>query len=106
MAGMTDSVVDPAYALRTRKNATAWQAFVVLIAAVMILPMMFVPFSRHVMTDADSTIGALIVLSFIAAGTGSGPLSVWERRTRAAAAVAGILGFFSLARIGLGDLAP
>ena len=46
------------------------------------------------------------VLSFIAAGTGSGPLSVWERRTLAAAAVAGILGFFSLAKIGLSDWAP
>jgi hypothetical protein len=46
------------------------------------------------------------VLSFIAAGTGSGPLSVWERRTLIAAAVAGILGFFSLARIGLSDWAP
>lgn len=184
MAGMTDSVVDPAYALRTRRNATAWQTFVLLIAAVTILPMAFVPFSQHVMTDADSALGALIVLSFIgnnfhvaasswfftdremrahfrshprryvvvplllivgcallfqfadkplrswtlaaffswqlwhyqkqnvgvlsfiAAGTGSGPLSVWERRTLAAAAVAGILGFFSLARIGLGDWAP
>jgi hypothetical protein len=184
MAGMTDSVVDPAYALRTRRNATAWQAFIVLIAIVTILPMVFVPFSQHVMTDADSALGALIVLSFIgnnfhvaasswfftdhemrahfrghprryivaplllivgcallfqfadkplrswtlaaffswqlwhyqkqnvgvlsfiAAGTGSGPLSVWERRTLAAAAVAGILGFFSLAKIGLGDWAP
>ncbi|HEY2870614.1 MAG TPA: hypothetical protein VGJ56_01780 [Reyranella sp.] len=180
---MTDSVVDPAYALRTRRNATAWQAFVVLIAAVTILPMVFVPFSQHVMANADSALGALIVLnflgnnfhvaasswfftdkemrahfrqhprryiivplllivgcallfqfadkplrswtlaaffswqlwhfqkqnvgvlSFIAAGTGSGPLSVWERRTLAAAAVAGVLGFFSLAKIGLSDWA-
>ena len=183
MAGMTDSVVDPAYALRTRRNATAWQAFVVLIAAVTILPIVFVPFAQHVMTDDDSALRALVVLSFIgnnfhvaasswfftdremrahfrshprryfvvplllivgcallfqladkplrswtlaaffswqlwhyqkqnvgvlsfiAAGTGSGPLSVWERRTLAAAAVAGILGFFSLAKIGLGDWA-
>ena len=183
MAGMTDSVVDPAYAVRTRRNATAWQAFVVLIAAVTILPIAFVPFSQHVMTDADNAMGAIVVLSFIgnnfhvaasswfftdremrghfrrypwrymvvpvllvigcallfqfadkpvrswtlaaffawqlwhyqkqnvgvlsfvAAGTGSGPLSVWERRTLAAAAVAGILGFFSLNRIGLGDWA-
>lgn len=183
MAVMTDSVVDPAYALRTRRNTTAWQAFVVLIVGVTILPILFVPFSQHVMTDGDSALGAIIVLSFIgnnfhvaasswfftdremrthfrshprryivvpallligcallfqfadkplrgwtlatffawqlwhyqkqnvgvlsfiAAGTGSGPLSVWERRTLAAAAVAGILGFFSLSRIGLGDWA-
>src|SRR5215469_6766915 len=65
MAGMTDSVVASAYALRTRKNATTWQAFVVLIAAVTILPIVFVPFSQHVMTDADSALGALIVLTFI-----------------------------------------
>src|SRR6476646_4786217 len=65
MAGMTDSVVDPAYALRTRRNATAWQAFVVLIAAVTILPIVFVPFAQHVMTDGDSALRALVVLSFI-----------------------------------------
>jgi hypothetical protein len=183
MAGMTDSVVDPAYALQTRRNATAWQAFVVLTAAVTVLPILFVPFAQHVVIGSDSALGAMIVLSFIgnnfhvaasswfftdremrghfrqhprryfivpallivgcallfqfadkplrswtlaaffawqlwhyqkqnvgvlsfvAAGTGSGPLSVWERRTLAAAAVAGILGFFSLAQIGLGDWA-
>jgi hypothetical protein len=46
------------------------------------------------------------VLSFMAAGTGSGALSVWERRTLAAAAVAGILGFFSLSQVGLPDWTP
>jgi hypothetical protein len=39
--------------------------------------------------------------SFVAAGTGSGPLSLWERRTLMLSAVAGILGFFSLNPIGL-----
>jgi hypothetical protein len=184
MAGMTDSVVDRAYSIRTRPNAAAWQAFVVLIAVATLLPILFVPFSQHVMTDADRALGAIIVLSFIgnnfhvaasswfftdremrahfrshpkryiivpalliagcallfqfgdkplrswalavffawqiwhyqkknfgvlsfmAAGTGSGPLSIWERRTLAVAAVAGILGFFSLAQIGLSSWAP
>jgi len=184
MAGMTDSVVDPGYALRARRNTVAWHGFVVLIAAVTILPILIVPFSRHVMTDADSALRTLIVLSFIgnnfhvaasswfftdpamrahfrsrprryfvvpallivgcallfqfgdkgmrswtlaaffgwqlwhyqkqnvgvlsfiAAGTGSGPLSVWERRTLAAAAAAGILGLFSLSQIGLSAWAP
>jgi len=46
------------------------------------------------------------LLSFVAAGTGSGPSSIWERRTLMVAAVAGILGFFSLNRIGLSSLAP
>lgn len=41
------------------------------------------------------------LLSFVAAGTGSGPLSVWERRTVMLSAVAGILGFFSLNPVGL-----
>jgi hypothetical protein len=41
------------------------------------------------------------LLSFVAAGTGSGPLSVWERRTLMLSAVAGVLGFFSLNPIGL-----
>jgi hypothetical protein len=41
------------------------------------------------------------LLSFVAAGTGSGPLSVWERRTLMLSAVAAILGFFSLNPIGL-----
>lgn len=39
------------------------------------------------------------VLSFIAAGTGKVPLSIWERRTLALSAVAGILGFFSVDKI-------
>jgi hypothetical protein len=39
------------------------------------------------------------LLSFVAAGTGGTPLSVWERRTFALAAVAGILGFFGVARL-------
>jgi hypothetical protein len=65
MADMTDSVVDPAYAVRTRRNASAWQAFVVLIVAATILPIAFVPFSQHVMTDADSAMGTIVVLSFI-----------------------------------------
>ncbi|HET6195985.1 MAG TPA: hypothetical protein VFE12_09530, partial [Acetobacteraceae bacterium] len=176
---MTDTVVDPAYAVRARRNAAAWQAFVVLIAAATILPILLVPFSQHVATHSDSVLGTVVVLSFvannfhvaatswfltdapmlghfrrhprryfvvpallivgcallfqfggkplrgwtlavffawqiwhyqkqnvgvlsfIAAGTGSGRLSVWERRTLAAAAVAGILGFFSLTSIGL-----
>ena len=34
------------------------------------------------------------LLSFVAAGTDSGPLSLWERRTLMLAAVAGMLGFF------------
>ena len=41
------------------------------------------------------------LLSFVAAGTASGPLSLWERRTLMLSAVAGILGFFSLNPIGL-----
>ena len=41
------------------------------------------------------------LLSFVAAGTDGVPMSVWERRTLAVAAFAGILGFFSLASIGL-----
>jgi hypothetical protein len=183
MVGMTDNVVDPAYALRTRRSAAAWQAFVGLIAAVTVLPIVFVPFSQHVLSNGDSALGVLIVLSFIgnnfhvaasswfftdremrahfrehpkryfivpalliagctllfqfadkplrgwtlagffawqlwhyqkqnvgvlsfiAAGTGSGPLSAWERRTLATAAFAGILGFFNLNKIGLGDWA-
>jgi hypothetical protein len=44
------------------------------------------------------------LLSFVAAGTGSGPLSVWERRTLMLSAVAAILGFFSLNPIGLPGL--
>jgi hypothetical protein len=46
------------------------------------------------------------LLSFIAAGTESGPTSIWERRTLMMAAVAGILGFFSLNKIGLSALSP
>ncbi len=46
------------------------------------------------------------LLSFIAAGTGSGPLSVWERRTLMLAAIAGILGFFSVSEFGQSNLAP
>ncbi len=40
------------------------------------------------------------LLSFIAAGTDRTPLSIWERRTLAAAAIPGIMGFFSLAGLG------
>ena len=36
------------------------------------------------------------LLSFIATGTEGAPLSIWERRTLELAAIAGILGFFSL----------
>lgn len=36
------------------------------------------------------------LLSFISTGTNGAPLSIWERRTLELAAVAGILGFFSL----------
>ena len=46
------------------------------------------------------------LLSFVAAGTVSGPSSIWERRTLMTAAVAGILGFFSLNKIGLSALSP
>jgi hypothetical protein len=45
------------------------------------------------------------LLSFVAAGTDGGPLSAWERRTLMLAAIAGILGFFSLAKIGLSAFA-
>jgi hypothetical protein len=181
---MSDSVVDSAYAVRTRRHATAWHVFVALIAVVTLLPMLTVPFARHVMTDTETALGIIValnfvganfhvaasgwfftdpgmrahlrahpmrylvvpallivacvlafqfgdkplrgwllavffswqlwhyqkqnvgVLSFMAAGTGSGPLSAWERRTLAAAAVAGILGFFSLNKVGLSDWAP
>jgi hypothetical protein len=41
------------------------------------------------------------LLSFVAAGTASGPLSVWERRTLMLSAIAAILGFFSLNPVGL-----
>ncbi len=44
------------------------------------------------------------LLSFIAAGTDGVPLSIWERRTLALAAFAGMLGFFSLNTVGLPDL--
>jgi hypothetical protein len=40
------------------------------------------------------------VLSFIAAGTDGTPLSIWERRTLGLSAIAGILGFFSVAQAG------
>jgi hypothetical protein len=181
---MTDSVVDAAHAIHARKNATAWHVFVALISAATIMPVLVVPYTQHVMTDADSALGLIValnfvganfhvastgwfftdpemrahfrarplrylvvpalaivatavlfqiadkpgrgyllaaffswqlwhyqkqnvgVLSFIAAGTGSGPLSAWERHTLAVAAVAGILGFFSLNKIGLSSLAP
>jgi hypothetical protein len=46
------------------------------------------------------------LLSFVAAGTDGVSLSIWERRTLMLAAVAGILGFFSIAKIGLSGLAP
>jgi hypothetical protein len=36
------------------------------------------------------------LLSFVAAGTGKVPVSIWERRTLMLAAVAGILGFFRI----------
>ena len=45
------------------------------------------------------------LLSFVAAGTDAAPLSPWERRTLMLAAIAGILGFFSLAKIGLSAFA-
>jgi hypothetical protein len=45
------------------------------------------------------------LLSFVSAGTDGVPLSVWERRTLMLAAIAGILGFFSLAKIGLSAFA-
>ena len=44
------------------------------------------------------------LLSFIAAGTDGVPLSIWERRTLALSAVAGMLGFFHLFDIGLPNL--
>jgi hypothetical protein len=44
------------------------------------------------------------LLSFIAAGTDGVPLSIWERRTLALAALGGILGFFQLFDIGLPSL--
>ena len=44
------------------------------------------------------------LLSFIAAGTDGVPLSIWERRTLALSALAGILGFFHLFDIGLPNL--
>jgi hypothetical protein len=181
---MTDSAVDSGHATPTRKHATAWRAFVVLISIATVSPILVVPYARNVMSDTDAALGIIValnflganfhvastgwfytdpemrrylrahfsryvllpalliatsaavfqfgdkptrscllavffswqlwhyqkqnvgVLSFIAAGTGSGPLSVWERRTLAAAAAAGILGFFSLTRIGLDDFAP
>lgn len=181
---MTDSVVDAAYAIRARQGATAWHVFIALISAATILPVLIVPYAKHVMTDADTALAILVclnfvganfhvastgwfftdpqmrghfrahpvrylvvpvlavvvaaalfqfadrtqrgyllvaffcwqlwhyqkqnigVLSFVAAGTGSGPLSAWERRTLNVAAVAGILGFFSLNKIGLSSLAP
>jgi hypothetical protein len=181
---MTDSVVAPGYATQVRRHATAWRAFVVLIALATISPILVVPFTQHAMSDTDAALGIVVtlnflganfhvastgwfytdpemrrhfrdhplrylvvpalliagsavaflladkpvrgwmlaaffawqlwhyqkqnvgVLSFMAAGTGSGPLSIWERRTLAAAAVAGILGFFSLFKIGLADFAP
>jgi len=40
------------------------------------------------------------LLSFIAAGTDGAPLSIWERRTLALAAFAGILGLFSILQMG------
>jgi hypothetical protein len=46
------------------------------------------------------------LLSFVAAGTDGVPLSPWERRTLMLAAISGILGFFSLTRVGLSALAP
>jgi len=46
------------------------------------------------------------LLSFVAGGTDGVSLSAWERRTLGLAALAGILGFFSLNRIGLQSLAP
>jgi hypothetical protein len=181
---MTDSVMDTAYAIPARKNATTWHVFIALISAATILPVLMVPYAQHVMTDADTALAIMValnfvganfhvastgwfftdpqmrshfrarplrylvvpvlavvataalfqladktgrgyllaaffswqlwhyqkqnigVLSFIAAGTGSGPLSVWERRTLNLAAVAGIFGFFSLNKIGLSSLAP
>lgn len=44
------------------------------------------------------------LLSFIAAGTDGVPVSTWERRTLALSAIAGILGLFSLSKIGLRHL--
>ncbi len=46
------------------------------------------------------------LLSFVAAGTQTGPLSVWERRTLMLAAVAGILGFFSVSEFSQSPMAP
>jgi hypothetical protein len=46
------------------------------------------------------------LLSFVAAGTDGVPLDIWERRTLMLAAIAGILGFFSLTKIGLTAFAP
>jgi hypothetical protein len=180
---MTD-VVSATFAVQTKANATAWRVFVVLISLATVLPILVMPLTQHVMTDTDTALSIVVmlsfvgnnfhvaasswfftdpemrthfrahplryfvapvlliaacalvfqfgdkpvrgwllagffswqlwhyqkqnvgVLSFIAAGTGSGPLSVWERRTLAAAAVAGILGFFSLNKIGLSQWAP
>lgn len=45
------------------------------------------------------------LLSFIAAGTDKVSVSVWERRTLATAAIAGILGFFRIFDVGLPNLA-
>ena len=44
------------------------------------------------------------LLSFVAAGSDRVPLSVWERRTLALSAIAGILGFFKLYSVGLPGL--
>jgi len=46
------------------------------------------------------------LLSFVAAGTDGVPVSVWERRTLALSALAGIAGFFSLQYIGLPEHSP
>jgi hypothetical protein len=175
---MTDSVFNAVYAVRVRKKANAWYAFLAAVSLATVLPLLVTPYTQHVMVDENSALGVIValnfvganfhvaasgwfygdpqmrahlrahplryfvvpaalvagsaavfqfaapargfvlaaffswqlwhyqkqnigLLSFIAAGTGSGPLSAWERRTLMAAAVAGILGFFSLNKIGL-----
>jgi hypothetical protein len=180
---MTDNVIDAAYELRARKNVVAWHVFIALILIATVLPMLIAPYTQHVMSDEDSALrivsvmtffganfhvastgwfytecemrshfrthplryfavpalliigsatafqlvpsarGYLLVaffswqlwhyqkqnigiLSFVAAGTGSGPTFIWERRTLMMAALAGILGFFSLNNIGLSTFGP
>src|SRR5215510_13699200 len=64
---MTDSVMHSGYAARVRKHATAWHAFVVLIAVATVSPILFVPFARHAMTDTETAIGLIAALNFLGA---------------------------------------